>query len=219
LLLAAFNIHVKRLTGKKNPCNFRLKYVESNIYKTIGTAADHSQAVWSLARFSSPAYLPKARPTRKRQVKMSKSERKQKRTSQSEPILFSENSELLPVTRQNLVTLREKLKREKLTPWLWFNFRGVEVTKFDGGIISILGVSYEQSQVNVFWHFIEPFLQDAIVNNLDDTLKTCHARGLKPEEPYIRETAMLLDGYLIDPIYNGHDPQYSPQNAPSFDSF
>jgi hypothetical protein len=24
---------------------------------------------------------------------------------------------------------------------------------------------------------------------------------LTPEEPYIRETAMLLDGYLIDPIY------------------
>jgi hypothetical protein len=25
---------------------------------------------------------------------------------------------------------------------------------------------------------------------------------LKPEEPYIRETAMLLDGHLIGPIYD-----------------
>jgi hypothetical protein len=44
-------------------------------------------------------------------------------------------------------------------------------------------------------------LQDAIVKTLDETLETCRTRGLMPEEPYIRETAMLLDGYLIDPIY------------------
>lgn len=115
-------------------------------------------------------------------------------------ILFNENSELLPVTRQKLVNLCETLKREKLTPWLWFNSRGVKVTPFDGKMISMSG-SYEQPQANVFFSFIVPFLQDAIVKTLDNTLETCRARGLKPEEPYIRETAALLDGYLIDPIY------------------
>ncbi|MBN1804209.1 MAG: hypothetical protein JW837_03055 [Sedimentisphaerales bacterium] len=39
------------------------------------------------------------------------------------------------------------------------------------------------------------------MKTLDETLETCRARGLRPEEPYIRESAMLLDGYLIDPIY------------------
>jgi hypothetical protein len=116
-------------------------------------------------------------------------------------ILFSENSELHPVTKQKLVKLCETLKREQLTPWLWFNSRGVKVNKFDGGIISIQGGLYEESRANVFRDSIAPFLQDAIVKNLDETIETCRDRGLKPEEPYIRETAMLLDGYLIDPIY------------------
>ena len=53
----------------------------------------------------------------------------------------------------------------------------------------------------MFFSLIGPFLQDAIVKTLDETLETCRARGLRPEEPYIRETAMLLDGYLIGPIY------------------
>lgn len=117
------------------------------------------------------------------------------------PIAFRENSELLPVTRQKIVKIRETLKREKLTPWLWFNSLGVKVMKFDGGIISMRGVQYEGSQALVFWQFIVPFLEDAIVHNLDETLETCRARGLKPEEPYIRESAMLLDGHLVDPVY------------------
>ena len=63
------------------------------------------------------------------------------------------------------------------------------------------GCGYGSSQALVFFSFIVPFLEDAIVKNLSETLETCRSRGLMPEEPYIRETAMLLDGYLIDPIY------------------
>jgi len=117
-------------------------------------------------------------------------------------ILFNENSELLPVTRQKIVKLCETLKKDKLTPWLWFNSRGVKVTRFDGGTIDISGtLVYGQSQAMVFWDFIKPFLKNAIVKTLDETIETCRARGLTPEEPCIRETAMLLDSYLIDPIY------------------
>jgi len=111
------------------------------------------------------------------------------------------NSELLPVTRQKLINLQETLKRDKLTPWLWFNSRGVKVTRFDGGTIDISGGGYGSSQALVFFSFIVPFLKDAIVKTLDETLEICRNRGLEPEEPYIRETAMLLDSYLIDPIY------------------
>jgi hypothetical protein len=117
-------------------------------------------------------------------------------------ILFNENSELLPVTRQKLVKLCETLKQDKLTSWIWFNSRGVKVPRFDGGTIDISGTPYGQSQALVFFSFIVPFLQDAIVKTLDETLETCRARGLKPEEPYIRETAMLLHGFLISPIYD-----------------
>jgi hypothetical protein len=107
---------------------------------------------------------------------------------------------LLPVTRQKIVKLCETLKQNKLTPWFWFNSRGVKVTRFDGGTIDISGTLYDQPRANVFFSFIVPFLQDAIVKIFDETLETCRARGLNPETN-IKDTAMLLDGYLIDPIY------------------
>ena len=104
---------------------------------------------------------------------------------------------LFPVTRQKIEKQREKLKRDKLTPWFWYNSRGIKVTRFDGETIDLSG----DFNANLFLDFIKPFLKDAIVKTLDETLEICHTRGLEPEEPYIRETAMLLDGYLIDPIY------------------
>jgi len=115
-------------------------------------------------------------------------------------ILFKENGPLYSVTEQKIAKLRETLKNDKLTPWFWFNSRGVNVTDFYGKTIHMEG-PYGPSQAMVFWEFIKPFLVDAIVKTLDETLETCRVRGLKPEEPYIRETAMLLDGHLIDPIY------------------
>lgn len=130
---------------------------------------------------------------------MSKSKGKSKRARQPEAILRNENTELLPLTRQKVDTLRERLKREKLTPWYCFNSRGVKVTGFDGKTILMSG-DYGPCE-RAFWGFIEPFLKDAIVRILDETLETCRVRGLKPVEPYIRETAALLDGHLIDPIY------------------
>ena len=116
------------------------------------------------------------------------------------PILFDKNSELLPVTRQKIVNFRETLKKDKLMRWFWFKSRGVETTDFYGGTVC-QGGGYNDSTANVFFSFIVPFLENAIVKTLDETLQTCLARELKPEEPYIREAAMLLDGYLIDPIY------------------
>jgi hypothetical protein len=116
--------------------------------------------------------------------------------------LFQKNGPLYSVTKQKIVTLRETLKKANLTPWIWFNSDGVRnIPRFDGGTINIAGCTYGSSQAMVFWESIKPFLKDMIVNTLDGTLETCHRRGSWPEEPYIRETAMLLDGYLIDPIY------------------
>jgi hypothetical protein len=116
-------------------------------------------------------------------------------------ILFDGNSPLFPVTRQKVDTLRETLKRDKLTPWIWFNSDGVKVTDFYGKTIAISGVVFTGTVVLVFWQSIVPFLKDGIVKTLNETLETCLARGWEPE-PYIRETAMLLAGHLIDPIYH-----------------
>jgi len=132
---------------------------------------------------------------------MNKSERKQEGANQSGSIHLSNHTELLPVTREKLVTLCETLKRDQLTPWLWFNSRGVRVKNFYGKAIGCQGVEYDEGIARVFLESITPFLRDAIVKTLDETLETCRTRRLKPEEPYLRETAMFLDGYLIDPIY------------------
>jgi hypothetical protein len=111
-----------------------------------------------------------------------------------------ESTPLLPVTRQKIDTYRLTLTQNKLTPWRWFNFRGVEITDFYGKPISISGCRFESSEMLVFWKFIGPFLENAIVATLDETLETCRARNYEPE-PVLRETAMLLRGHLIDPIY------------------
>lgn len=132
---------------------------------------------------------------------MSRLKRKKEGANKSSANLFTKNSVLLPVTRQKIVKLCENLKRDKLTPWIWFNSRGVKVTDFYGKTISMLGGLYGQSAANVFFDFIVLFLQDAIVKTLDETLEICLTRKYEPEPYIIRETAMLLDGYLIDPIY------------------
>lgn len=118
------------------------------------------------------------------------------------PIIFSKNSSLLPLIRQKVDKLRKTLISKKLTPWRWFNSRGIKVDRFDGETIDISGCLYGQSQALVFFDFIVPFLKNAIVKTLDETLEICRVRGLKPEEPYIRESAMVLSGHLIHPIYD-----------------
>jgi hypothetical protein len=129
-------------------------------------------------------------------------EQSQKGQAKTRSVSFRKNSPLYSVTKQKIAKLRETLKRENLTPWFWFNSRGVRsIPRFDGGTINIGVCTYGSSQAMVFWESIKPFLQDAIVKTLDGTLETCRIRGLKPEEPYMRETTMLLDGHLIDPIY------------------
>jgi hypothetical protein len=55
--------------------------------------------------------------------------------------------------------------------------------------------------VLVFWKSIEPFLKDAMVRMLDETFETCRVKNYEPE-PHLRETAMLLRGHLISPIYS-----------------
>jgi hypothetical protein len=131
---------------------------------------------------------------------MSKSDAAQAEERQLVATLFPGGSPLLPVTRQKIDRLREAIKEDKLAPSLWFNSRGVEIAGSHGKTVSISGCRYEGTPVLVFWKSVEPFLEDAIVHTLDDTLDVCLSRKWEPEA-YIREAAMLLDGHLIDPIY------------------
>jgi hypothetical protein len=144
-----------------------------------------------------------ARPDAGRRMKgetMSWLDRKRNEGNKPSAAIFPKGSALLPVTRQKIDNLREKLKQDKLTPWRWFKSLGVTITDFYGKTIAMSGVYYEGSPALVFWKFIEPFLRDAIVNTLQETFVICLDRKWAAE-PYIRETATLLDGHLICPIY------------------
>jgi hypothetical protein len=131
---------------------------------------------------------------------MSGLDHKQKGGNKSLAITFNEGSAFLPVKRQKIETLCVTLKNNKLTPWRWFKSLGIEITDFYGKPISIRGVCYDGTPVLVFWRFIEPFLKDAIVRTLEETLEICRVKNYNAE-PHLRETAMLLSGYLIGPIY------------------
>ena len=123
------------------------------------------------------------------------------------------NTALFPVTRQSIENFRENLKRHKLDPWLFFNVEryftssdrcpttGIHITDFYGKTITMKGGGYAGAPVGVFWKFIDPFLRDGIVRILNETLETCLKRNWKPDG-YIKETATLLKGYLISPIYD-----------------
>ncbi len=131
---------------------------------------------------------------------MSGSQPKRSRANEPAAILSGECTPLRPLTEQKIVELRETLKRDKLKPWLWLSSRGLHITDFYGKPIRYSGVAYQGSPRLVFWGFIKPFLQDAIVKTLDETLEISHARGYEPEA-CIKEAAMLLYGGLIWDVY------------------
>lgn len=136
---------------------------------------------------------------------------KKKETSESRHI--GTNTELYPVTKQNIDNFRVKLIMQKLEPWLFFNVSryfsksdrypttGIQITDFYGKTITMKGALYDEHCVNVFWNFIDPFLRDSIVRFLDQTLETCLERKWNPER-YIKETSVLLRYNLIWDIYN-----------------
>ena len=131
---------------------------------------------------------------------MSASGPKRSEVKEKAAIPSGECTPLRPVTEQKIVKLRETLKRDKLKPWLCLSSRGVRITDFYGKTITYPGVAFEGSPRLVFWSFIKPFLQEAIVKTLDETLEIAHARGYDPEA-CVREAGMLLKGNLIWSVY------------------
>ncbi len=124
-----------------------------------------------------------------------------KQAVEDEPTVASGSTVLRPLIKQKIVTLCDRLKGEKIKPWIWFESRGVNITMFNGKpYICPKTLAYDGSVTLMFWSLVDLFLQDAIVKTLDETLEICNARGYAPEA-YIRETASLLDSSLIWPIY------------------
>ena len=108
--------------------------------------------------------------------------------------LMAEKTKLFAITRKKVCDFYETILNDKLWPWRFYDTHGVRVTRHNGQIISSKG-KFGGTIKLVFWEgFIEPFLEDAIEEVLQQTAKTC--RELKPDSgPYIRETVSLLRGF------------------------
>ncbi|MEN6385640.1 MAG: hypothetical protein ABFD79_10630 [Phycisphaerales bacterium] len=106
-------------------------------------------------------------------------------------------------THKRIDDLYKKIENEKLNPWLFINAGlKVELTRFDGKIISCQGVLFEGSPRLVFWSddFIPPFIEDTIKKVFDQTLEECRANNLHPQR-YLYETKCLLMGF-VGKVYN-----------------
>jgi hypothetical protein len=111
-------------------------------------------------------------------------------------------SEIHQVTKNNIESEYEKLRREKITPWSFFNSgHPITVIDFYGKEIKYSGVKFEGSPELTFWSgFIEPFLKDIIFRTFDNTIHLCREKKLYSAEP-IRETGQLLK-VLVSKVYS-----------------
>ena len=68
----------------------------------------------------------------------------------------------------------------------------LRVTDYYGKEINYKGIKYEGSPREAFWsNFTEPFLENGIIDILNQTYRECQDRSLYPDE-YLREAVELL---------------------------
>jgi len=105
-------------------------------------------------------------------------------------------------TRRRVDELEHMLINEKLMPWrLLPTGRPIEVTDYYGKTLHFEGVMFSGSIRLVFWsNFIEPFIENGIVEVLDATAEDCRNNNLEPK-PYFEEAASLLDA-MIRMVYH-----------------
>lgn len=104
-------------------------------------------------------------------------------------------------TKTRVDRMTDHLIKEKVNPWL-FMFPGskVTITLHDGHAYSYAGLEFAHSVSDVFWKsFIDPFVEDALQQILDDVGKECQSNGIDPCAP-LDEAASLLDS-MINRVY------------------
>lgn len=102
-------------------------------------------------------------------------------------------TDLYPITFQNVKEL-DKIISDKLMAWRVFPARWkLHITDYYGKVIHYDEVhGYEGSPEIVFWdNFIEPFLENGIIDILKTTYQMCKEKNLDPI-PYMKETCESL---------------------------
>jgi hypothetical protein len=106
--------------------------------------------------------------------------------------LPGETTPLYPIMRR-LVHDLDRITSEKLMKWRMFCAKWLlHVEDYYGKPIHYEGVKFEGSPRLVFWErFMEPFLENGIVNALNKIYEECVSRNLDPSE-YLEEMKELL---------------------------
>jgi hypothetical protein len=105
-------------------------------------------------------------------------------------------------TKKRVDELEHMLITEKLMPWgLMQTGKPIEVTDYYGKTLHFEGIMFSGSPRSIFWgKFIEPFIENGIVEVLDAVAVDCRTNNLEPK-PYLEEAAVLLDA-MIRKVYD-----------------
>ncbi|MGH7205523.1 MAG: diguanylate cyclase domain-containing protein [Nitrospiraceae bacterium] len=132
-------------------------------------------------------------------------------------------TDLYPKTRKLVNDAYEKLRREKLDPWQFFNTKPLDCTDCRGKRIHYEGIKYEGSPREVFWGgYIDPCLEDSFIEIFETIAQICRASGSNPAV-YLDEAARFLDLFIyqvfkdmahIDQVLQGEG---FPGNVPERD--
>jgi hypothetical protein len=104
-------------------------------------------------------------------------------------------------TRKKVDELEHMLIDDKITPWrLLPTGKPIEITDYYGKTLHLEGVAFSGSVRTGFWgNFIEPFIENGIIEVLDATAEECRSNNLEPK-PYLEEAARLL-AFMISKVY------------------
>jgi hypothetical protein len=111
---------------------------------------------------------------------------------------FEGRTPLYARTRKRVDDLEHTLINEKLMPWrLMQTGKPIEVTDYYGKTLHFEGIMFSGSPRLIFWgNFIEPFIENGIVEVLDAVAEDCRTNNLE-SKPYLEEAAVLLDTMII----------------------
>jgi len=94
----------------------------------------------------------------------------------------------------------ERLIKEQVEPWFFFNSKGFHVKKFDGKDISISGCKFGDTSRLVFWSgYIEPYIEDVIKRMIEETIKLANDKNVQISAVLDSTKANLSGG--IDTVY------------------
>jgi hypothetical protein len=102
---------------------------------------------------------------------------------------------LFAETERKVDERRKRLIGEHVIPWETVR----KVVLYDGGEFDYNGLEYSGTAIDIFWESVDPFLEDAIKEVLDEVGQECQSHGLNPRAA-LKEAGWLLES-MVREVY------------------